>query len=561
MVAVSPELPRRTVLTDFACLDSARRAWRELHGGARADIRAKRAAFIAACRAQQWCAHFRGTEKNIRKQIVNLLNHGAKLRDTQARADLADARAKLYNFASNYTAPISQTSHSKGAYQERDWMDERAALLGLWDTEEFRAGITAAYGRSLEYATFERIYRSQRGAMTASERAMDKYIQRCVPDAPDYAGQYLQMDGTEIPVDICNAWGRARKDGDVRQIMVALTDVLSLKTWMLVEGNTSEVHLWSPLLMKFFQQAKHAPEKILTDLGGRLFHSLSGQQAGAPIVLDEGLQVALAVGVKPATHTAHNARAKGAVESGGMKAGKSTLKRILVGRVAKALFHDLASVPLDSHGHVAYRQLSSEAEWREIQIAWEQMLNARLVKRVGAGDLQRNGVYALPEYAAKRAPRALVADWEERRRDVLSRAFTMEVRGEKVLYWKGARAEVRTALGHPVEPGAVAVLYPGGLRQGDAELGDELLRGVIIEPKPLGGMPSFRAIEALKVKKSFAGFDLDRPKVNEHPKAIPETAHERQQRLWAETGKVLPAAIREARDAVRVKQATTDDYV
>lgn len=557
-------LPRRPVVAetcDFSVLESARHAWHRLNATTGGGIRARRDAFIAQCEPQAWAQGFEGTGKNRRKQLIIQLNGRVKLRDTKPNPDLADARAKLCQFGSTYVSAVEQHSHSKGAYQERAWMDERAALLGFWDEPAFREHAAQVYGRAIGFATFERIYRQCRGTLSPSERAMDRYVQHCLPDAPEYAGQYLQIDGTGIPVEVLNAWGRARNDGGVDQVGVALTDVASLRTWLLTAGDASEVYLWSPLLLKFFEQAPYAPEKILTDLGGHLFHTLSGQDAGEPIALDDGLKVALAVGVQPSTHSPHNARAKGTVESGGIKASKSALKRVLVSRVAKALFDDLATVPLDSHGHIAYRQISSESTWREVQAAWEDMLNTHQVKRAGDGKLTRAEVWALPEYAAKRAARALVSDWRERYRDVIARGFAMEVRGEKVLYWKGARAEVRTALGQPVEPGSVAVLFPGGLRKGDAEIGDELLRGVIIEPKPRGGMPSFHAIEALKIKKSFLGFDVDRPKVGEHPNAIPETEHERRKRLWVETGKVLPAAVQQAWKASGVKEATNDMVV
>ncbi|HEY3321691.1 MAG TPA: helix-turn-helix domain-containing protein [Planctomycetota bacterium] len=486
---------------------------------------------------------------NLSKKLRRL--SGVSIRDRQRDPDTAKRHADIFNFAVNYVACVEQHAHSKSAYQGRSWQDQRATLLGYWDTPEFKARLFEVAGRKLAFGTFEHIYRALCGKLSPAERANEKYVQACLGDVPDYAGQYLQIDGSGIPVEVLNGWGKARADGDLDQVAAFITDVLSLRTWIHTEGNTSEVYLWSPLLMKFFRSQNFAPEKLLTDLGGRLFHTLRAQQPGQSINLDEGLRLALAVGVQPANHTAHNARAKGVVERAGVGAGKSSLKRVLVARIAKALFTELSRVPLD-HGHVNYRQIASEMEWREIVGVWERMLNARKVHRVDAGQYERDEVWMLPQYVERRAQRALVADWTERYGNVIASGFCMEVRGQSKLHYKGARAELRTALAEPLRAGSVAILFPGGLRKGDEQYSDELLRGVIIEPREHGGLPTYHGIEALKVKKSFAGYDLDRPKVNEHPKAIPETEHERQRRVFVEAGKVIPA---------KVRQATTDDIV
>lgn len=465
----------------------------------------------------------------------------------------------VFNYAQARVAAVGQASHSKGAYQDRDWMDERATLLGFWNEPQFVADITAIYGRALVFPTFERLYRNERGSLSPAERALTRYIQRSLPDYPDYAGQYLQLDGSEVPVEVLNGWGKTRRDGDVHQIMAALTDVLSLRTWLYTEGATSEVTLWSPLLLKYFQETNSAPEKILTDLGGRLFHRLQSQEAGQDLALDPGLRLALAVGVMPANHTAHNARAKGAVESGGIKSAKSSLKRLLVSRLAASLYRELASVPLDSHGHVAYRQIAGQAEWMQICVEWQQALNARLVKRYGAGTFARAAIWALEEYAAKRSERQLAADWSERYRDIICRGFAMRVCGESNrLIWKENRAELRAKLARPCNEGSVAVLFRAGLRKGDDAAGGDLLRGIIIEPKEQGGLPTYHAIEAFKVNKNIAGFDLDRPRMGEPIKALPESEHDRVLRVNVERGNELTAAIRQAK-ALRARDGTTGE--
>lgn len=498
------------------------------------------------------------TNTAIRKLLARV-NTSVICRERARDPELAERRAKVAAFALTYVAPIEQHSHSKGAYQDRAWMDLRATLLGYWDTPAFQEKIFELYGTRITFRTFETIFRQEFGGLSPAERAMDRYVRACIGDAPEYAGQYLQLDGTEIPINVLDGWGRSRRDGELHYPAVGLIDVGTLRTWLHAEGNTSEVYLWSPLLVKYFEQEEAAPEKILTDLGGRLFHTLRGQQPGEPVMLEPGLGLALAVGVQPANHTAENARAKGTVEAGFSKAGKSEMKRLLVGRVAKALFSELAKVPLDKR-HIDYRQLDSEQEWRAILAAWEVSLNARFVKRVGDGHYTREEAYRLPQFAERR--RKLAANWKEAWRETVSRGFAMEVRtgaSGNMLHYKGARAELRTVLGRKLDGESVAILYPGGLRAGDEQYDGDLLRGVIVEPRPQGGMPAYHAIEALKIKKSFLGFDLDRPKVNEQPKAKPETEHELRRRAWADAGKALPAAVRQAQQQVR--EATNDTIV
>ena len=476
---------------------------------------------------------------------------GVKLRQRARDPELPERRTDLYNAVVGKIAAVSQCSHSKGAYQERDWMDMRATLLGFWAEPEFQQLVTESYGRKLEFPTFEKIFRREMGSLSPAERARDKYIQASRSDKPDYAGEYLQLDGSEIPVHILNGWGRARKSGDVAQVMAALTDVASLRTWLYTEGTTSEVSLWSPLLLKYFREVGSAPKKILTDLGGRLFHQLWNCSAGQPIPLDLGLRVALASGVQPQNHSAHNARAKGAVESGGIKSSKSTAKRLLVSRLAAALFRELPRVPLDSHGHVAYRQIGSQAEWQQFVIQWETLLNSRLVHRVGDGSLTRQLIWDLAEYVARRAECALAADWQDRYLDITRSGYCMEVRGEENrLFYKGARAELIGKLAEPCREGSIAVLFPGGMRAGDEQRGKEFLRGVIIEGKPQGGLLTYHAVEANKVSKTFLGWEADAPKVGEPPKAIPETEHERNKRLFAAAGRNEVAKIRAAKATV-----------
>lgn len=501
-------------------------------------VRNLRRQFYADIRSQSPAWLNRSNNDNAINAMLRRALPTAKLRQRSRDEELTGRNSKIAAFTLRFAATIESKHHSKGAYQRRAWMDLRATLLGLWDTAEFRAKIHEIADAEISFQTFERIFRDDFGKVSPMERAAKVWAPDKLGPLCEYPGQIVQMDASELPVEIAAAWGRARKDGDVAEIVAAIIDVGSLKTWMRIEGTTSEVYLWNPLIQQFFESTNYAPELFIMDEGGRGVNTLRHQQAGQPLTLDAAIRLLVASGAKPHCHTPGLPRAKGTVEAGAMKAGKSRLKRLLAGRFCKALFDEAKNIP------VSYRSFETEADWRTLSAELEPGLNSRVVPRVGDGTLTRSQIWDLPEYAAKREERALAKDWREKWQSIVSRGFAMEVRGNATLYWKGARAELRTPLGRPVKDGSIAILFPGGIRAGDDQIGDELLRGLIIEDTR--GQPVYHAVEALKVKKSFLGFELDRPKITEHPIAIPETAHQRKVRAWHEAGKALPAALREA---------------
>lgn len=468
------------------------------------------------------------------------------LRIRKSDEALADRKTKVAMYALRFAAQIEKHSHSKGGYQGRAWMDCRATLWGLWDTPEFRAGVIEIYGKEISFQTFEKMFARVCGGVSAMERAAKNYVQQTIGADVEYAGQYVQMDGTEFPVDVARAWGVARSDGKVDYPAAFITDVASLRTWLHCEGTTSEVYLWNPVILKFLSETNFAPEFFMSDQGGRSLNSINIQKAGEHLTLDPAIRLLLAIGTRPLIHTPGNPRAKGAIEAGGCKAAKSTAKRLLVRRFTSALFSEIKKIP------ASYRKLDTEGEWREILRETEQMLNARIIKRVGDGTHTRENVWMQEEYVARRHERALAPDWQEKWRDVVAQGFAMQVRGENKLYWKGARAELLTPLGRPIEDGSVAILFPGGLRAGDEALGDQLLRGVIVEPRQ--GQSLFHAIEAKKIGTSFLGFETDRNLVGKAPIAIPETEHERRKRMWVEAGQTVPPPLREGTSGSQIDQ-------
>jgi len=474
------------------------------------------------------------------------------LRSRAKDAGLAERKAVAANFTLRYAAQIESDGHSKGAYQNRSWMDLRATLLGLWKVDAFKNKVTELLGREPSYHAFERIFRDEFGKVSPAERAAEKYFQPTHGLLTEYCGQHLEMDASEFPIKVLDAWGRSRANGEIAHPFAALLDRGSLKAWTICQGDTSEVYLWSPLLLKFFEAEQYAPEKIIMDEGGRGFkvlrQALKWAQEGKELPLDPGQRLALAVGVEPYCHSPHHPAGKGLVESAGMKVGKSTMKKVLVCRFAKALIAEIKSAPS------SYREVHGEAVWQEILREWELALNSRVVKRIGDGTLTRDAAYLLPDHAARRNERRLADGWQEQWRRTVAQGFVMEVRGENTLYWKGARAEVRTPLGRPVQAGAAAILFPGNLRAGDDQHGGDLLRGVIVEQT--GGQPIYHQIEAVKVAKTFLGFETDRNKAGAHPIAIPETEHQRRQRAWVEAGKQLPM-----QEAAQKKEATTGKYI
>jgi len=500
------------------------------------NVLALRRAFYDAVRAEAptWLKD-RTTNGAIRKYLQRLRHF--KHRDRAPDLTLAENKSKLANYVLRCLAPIEADGHAKSAYQYKSWQDMRAGALGFWDNQPFREHSFLIMGFRFKFEYVERVFQSHFGGVSPLERADAKYRQLTIGQSVEYAGQYLQLDGTGIPIRVSNPRGSARNDNTYSHYAAFLTDVASLRTLIGCEATRSEVGLWSPLLMRFFEQENYAPERLTMDEGGRGLNAIRHQEAGKPVALEKGIRLALAVGVHPHCHEARMPRGKGAVESGGVSSGKSSLKRVLVRRYAAAILNEIKHIP------ESYRDLSGHLEFQEIMNEWELCLNARVVKRIGDGKLSRLMAWLLPEFVARRNERALIADWKDQYSGVVNQGFCMEVRGENKLFWKGARAELRTPLGRPVSEGSVAILFPGGLRAGDDQFDGDLLRGVVIEDRQ--GSPRYHSIEALKVRKSFLGFEVDRPTANEHPIAMPETDHERRRRMWNTAGKLTPAALRD----------------
>lgn len=485
-----------------------------------------------------------------RQAFVAAMNRtlpNAGLRQRDRDDSLPQRRARLAAEALKLCAPIENTGHKKGAGYARSWMDLRASLRAIYDTPDFKALMLDVYGDELGWTSFEKLFRNHFGQVSPVERAMDRYVQDTLGLRPEYAGQIVQLDGSELPVHVLQGWGRARKDGDLAHVFAALTDAASLRTWLHGEGTTSEVYLWSPLLVKFFEAEGFAPELIIADEGGRGFNALRHQHTDKPLELDPGVRLALAAGVKPYCHRPRNPKGKGAVEAGGIKAAKSTMKYLLAKRFVEALMRELKGQAGAAPAN--YRTLESEQAWREVADAWETQLNSRLVARVGDGRLTRQGVWDHETQAARRAERALAAGWEERYVEVISRGFVMQHYNGKLCRAR-TRAELRAPLGCAVPEGAYAVLFPGGLRVGDADAGEDLLRGVIVEGTR--GQPQYHAVEALKVRATWLGFTFDQPKLGQHPVGKPETEHDRRRRAWNE-------AARGMKHFVAARQGTTDE--
>ncbi|MCZ7645257.1 MAG: hypothetical protein M5U26_08235 [Planctomycetota bacterium] len=381
-----------------------------------------------------------------------------RLRVRACDEELANRKAKLANWALSYIAEIERHDttrlpaelrakfrNTKGAGKPRAWMDLLATILGCWDEPEFQAQAEALYGAQLSALTFERIFRAHFGGLSPVERAMDAYFQRTEGLLPEYAGQIVQMDGSELPVHVLQGWGRARKDGKIDRVFAALTDCASLRTWLRCEGTRSEVYLWSPLLIRFFEETGFAPELIMGDEGGRGFASLRHQKPGEPLSLEPGIRLALLAGAAPHTHTPGLARTKGSVEAGGIKSTKSTVKRVLVRRFVSALLRELKSatpgiVPRD------YRLIESEAAWTEIFGEVEGALNARCVRRAADGHWSRAQIWAHDAFAEARSRRALAAGWQERWQGLVAQGVAMRLRGQRQLSLKQTRAELRTVL-------------------------------------------------------------------------------------------------------------------
>ncbi|MCW8128949.1 MAG: hypothetical protein KIS92_01065 [Planctomycetota bacterium] len=477
---------------------------------------------------------------------------GARLRNRGADEGLAARQEALAGFTLGYASKIEKQGHSKGAYQRRSWMDFRATLLACLDVDEWRERAETILGRAVNLSLLERIFRPRFGGLSPMERAAEKYLQETMGCNPEYSGQVVQIDGSGLPVEVANGWGRARRDGELQQIFLACTDMGSLRTFIYREANTHEIHMWDPALQEWLFRLGFAPEMVIGDEVGRSFNALRFLDEGKTPNLTLGVRLWLAAGVKPYCHLPGNARGKGAVESGGIKAMKSTVKRFLAARwIAK----ELAGTAPYSDGAADYRAVESESEWCALLSQCEDALNARMLQRKG---LSRQEAWdADPLGVEKRAERALAADARETYRDICSRVRVWKVAGNTKLI---ARKDGRRAFADLRDPlpacshDRLAVMFPAGLRAGDDAFGGDLWRGVVVQDRK--GQPEYFPVEALCPKQSWLGFDLNRPTINEHPVAIPELEHQRKRRAWSEA-----AAMREGTTGGPVAPAEEDSVL
>lgn len=453
---------------------------------------------------------------------------GACLRNRQADPDLDARKEALATYTLSFAAKIEKQAHSKGAYQRRSWLSFRPVLEGLLDVEAWRERAETILGREVNLAMLERIFRSRFGGLSPVERGADEYLQRTVGFRPEWCGQVVQIDGSEIPVEVLNGWGRARRDGDLAQIFLACTDMGSLRTLIYRQADTSEVHLWDPALQEWMFGLGFAPEMVIADEVGRSFNALRYAKEGEAPNLSLGVRLWLAAGVRPYCHKPGNPRGKAAVESGGVKSFKNTAKRFLCARWAAK---ELAGMARYYKGAADYRTLDSENEWCEILAACEGALNARLLQRMG---MPRQAAWdADPLGVEKRAERALAADARETYRGICARAHVWTVAGNSKLL---ARHNGRRAYADLVTPlpdaanDRTAIMFPCGLLKRDEQYDGELWRGVVVQDR--AGQPVYHAVEALCAKQSFLGFDLNKPTIHEHAVNVPELRHERRKRAW-----------------------------
>lgn len=540
-------------LSDQSGPNEAAKVWKRFCTNDTPGVRERRNAFVEHCQNLPWTFKWKDGLARRQKIIKTMCQIcGGRLRDRGIDEELAQRKEQACQFALPYVAAIESDGHKKGAGKPRAWMDLTDSLEPAWKISEFRQTVFNILGKEIAYSTFAKMFLKAYGQVSPVERASERFMQELLGPQPEWAGQWLQMDGSEVPITVNGGVGRARKDGVIDYPFAALTDVASLQTWLHTEGTTAEVYLWGPLLKRFFIEQRYAPIKIVTDKGGRGFRTLNTQTPGHVVQMEEGIALALAVGIEPYIHLPENPRGKGSVESGGIKSGKKSLKQALAYRFIKAALTEIKSVP------PSYRTLNSEDEWRRLQVVWEEGLNGRKLKRAFDGQFTRRQVWDREEYAAKRAERALVPNWEERWKAMWTNGLCVcvEVVGQKTLYLKDSRVELSVPLPEKLANGSYAVLFPGGLRVGDDEKGDALLRGVVVEPRK--GQPKYHTIECMRVKKNQLGFETDRPKAGEHPVARPETEHDQKVKAWFEGGKVVPAAAEAARAADRAVQEESE---
>lgn len=199
-------------LSDQSGPNEAAKVWKRFCTNDTPGVRERRNAFVEHCQNLPWTFKWKDGLARRQKIIKTMCQIcGGRLRDRGIDEELAQRKEQACQFALPYVAAIESDGHKKGAGKPRSWMDLTDTLQAAWNVAEFQQHFFKILGKEIAYPTFIRMFRAAYGQVSPVERASERFMQELLGPQPEWAGQWLQMDGSEVPITVNGGVGRAQK--------------------------------------------------------------------------------------------------------------------------------------------------------------------------------------------------------------------------------------------------------------------------------------------------------------------------------------------------------------
>lgn len=451
-----------------------------------------------------------------------------------------ERKHQLADYLLSIVAPV-ETTGIKGFglhFENHTWQDQLATIRGALRAEKVQATIQQIYGSVPCEKFVDKLFRERHGVANKLDIASDKLrseLHRTTGIQANWAGEFFYMDATRLPIFVNGAWGKMRKDASMSHWLHAITDDRSLFSLLYCHALPSETAGWDYAMVSFFERLGYAPPFIYTDNASKLAHDLYQQKYGADCTLGDGLRLAVALGVHVSSHQKNNPSAKGRIEAGAMKAGKSELKSCMI-----------ASACQQGINLKNYRNIEGQAAWTAMQAEWHDRLNAR---RLRGQKFSRKDAFDQHAESAAHRDRTRFnseawADW----RSYASNVQLGQVIGNTIRV-KLPGVETKTA--ELVDPtgkcpvnhmdGSTVIIARSGLVTGDDP---DMQRVVIVDALDKTRISKHYSVHA-KVKAMTFWGDLEKAKIGSHPVTKIDTFESRQKKAWYNAANPT-SALREA---------------
>ena len=496
--------------------DCSAARWKQL------KTNALRSQFIAAINTRGWGQG--KTERSIKRRLQSI---AGKCHRPDRLPDLAllEAKDRVAEFLLSKVAPV-ETNGVKGFglhFENHTWMDQLATIKGILKSEKMRDEIERIYGKELTVSAADKIFRDRHGVASKLDIASDKLrsvMHQTTGIQANWAGEFFYWDATRLPVVIDGCWGKRQKNTQAHW-MHCMTDDRSLMTLMYIHALKSETAAWDDAIIDFYTRLGYAPPQVYTDNASRLVADLYQQNYMQDCTLGQGMRLAICSGTHVSSHRKNNPSAKGRIEAGAMKPGKSEIKTELIARACEQ------SLDLKNYRHIP------QGEWWELIPKFEAALNAHSCR--GEAFTRQQGFDCHAESKAHRD--ALVfnlehfAHWQNytdavQLGQVVGKTIRFKRPGEKTQTFELFDPTGLLPVNHC--NGSTVIMAPSGLRKDDDP--DEM-RVVVVDALDKAKISKHYSVRAKCKAKTFWG-DLDHNKIGSHPVTKIASGQTQTKRNW-----------------------------